>query len=177
MMAGVVGAAAPKRLTLLLLRAGGSVLLGMKKRGFGEGKVNGFGGKVEIGETIAEAAVREMQEESGLTVENASLRGILTFHMRGDGNQLEVHVFHASEYHGELVENDEMEPFWVKESEIPFDRMWLDDQHWIPTFLNEDIFRGVFTFESHDELVDYKVDKVKPTALEAILPSTWRRTV
>jgi 8-oxo-dGTP pyrophosphatase MutT (NUDIX family) len=60
----------PKRYTLLLLQKDGSVLLGRKKRGFGEGKVNGFGGKVEAGETVIEAAVREMQEESGLTVED-----------------------------------------------------------------------------------------------------------
>ena len=43
------------------------------------------------------AAVREMQEESGLLVSDAALRGILSFDMRGDGNRLEVHVFHAQE--------------------------------------------------------------------------------
>ena len=34
------------------------VLLGMKKRGFGAGRYNGFGGKVEPGETVKEAAIR-----------------------------------------------------------------------------------------------------------------------
>eukprot|EP00056_Hartaetosiga_gracilis_P017259 m.6783 g.6783 ORF g.6783 m.6783 type:complete len:151 (-) comp5533_c0_seq1:454-906(-) len=38
------------------------ILLGMKKRGFGKGKFNGFGGKLEKGETVEEAAVRELQE-------------------------------------------------------------------------------------------------------------------
>jgi len=64
-------AAGPKRLTLLLLRSNGRILLGRKKRGFGAGKANGFGGKVEVGETIKEAAVREMQEESGVTIDPA----------------------------------------------------------------------------------------------------------
>ena len=41
-----------KRFTLLLLERGNQVLLGNKKRGFGAGKANGFGGKVEPGETI-----------------------------------------------------------------------------------------------------------------------------
>eukprot|EP00729_Bicosta_minor_P028396 gene28396-12164_t len=61
----------PKRLTLILLREleTSRILLGMKKRGFGAGKWNGFGGKVEVGETIVEGAVREMQEESGLVVQ------------------------------------------------------------------------------------------------------------
>jgi 8-oxo-dGTP pyrophosphatase MutT (NUDIX family) len=64
-------AAGPKRLTLLLLRSNGRILLGRKKRGFGAGKANGFGGKVEVGETIKEAAVREMHEESGVTIDLA----------------------------------------------------------------------------------------------------------
>jgi 8-oxo-dGTP pyrophosphatase MutT (NUDIX family) len=70
---GIMAAAAagPKRLTLLLLRSNGRILLGRKKRGFGAGKANGFGGKVEVGETIKEAAVREMQEESGVTIDPA----------------------------------------------------------------------------------------------------------
>jgi 8-oxo-dGTP pyrophosphatase MutT (NUDIX family) len=38
----------------------------MKKRGFGHGKYNGFGGKVEKSETISQAAIREMYEESGI---------------------------------------------------------------------------------------------------------------
>ena len=49
-----------KLLTLAFLRDGGNVLLGLKKRGFGKGKWNGFGGKVEEGETIIEAAARKV---------------------------------------------------------------------------------------------------------------------
>ncbi len=64
----------PKKvLTLLLLvqsrvedPSQGRILLGMKKRGFGEGKWNGFGGKVNLidgryQETIEEAAMRELE--------------------------------------------------------------------------------------------------------------------
>jgi hypothetical protein len=47
-----------KLLTLVLVTRPNQVLLGMKKRGFGQGKWNGFGGKVEKGETILEAAQR-----------------------------------------------------------------------------------------------------------------------
>lgn len=48
-----------KLLSLVLLRKNGSVLLGWKKRGFGAGKWNGFGGKIEEGETILECAKRQ----------------------------------------------------------------------------------------------------------------------
>ena len=59
-----------KLLTLVLLRemGRGEILLGMKKRGFGQGKWNGFGGKVKEGESIRECARRETLEECGLKV-------------------------------------------------------------------------------------------------------------
>jgi 8-oxo-dGTP pyrophosphatase MutT (NUDIX family) len=86
MAAAAAAAAGPKRLTLLLLRSNGRILLGRKKRGFGAGKANGFGGKVEVGETIKEAAVREVQEESGVTIDpadacEASMRACIPSHL------------------------------------------------------------------------------------------------
>ena len=63
-----------KVLTLLMVVRDGSVLLGEKKRGFGEGFYNGFGGKVEGGETVEEAALRELEEEAGIKATDASKR-------------------------------------------------------------------------------------------------------
>lgn len=65
------------------LRENRHVLLGMKKRGFGKGKWNGFGGKVEQGETMVESAVRELKEEAGITADT-----------NGGLNQFVSHVFH-----------------------------------------------------------------------------------
>ena len=70
---------APKVLTLLMIVRDGRVLLGLKKRGFGEGFLNGFGGKVEPGETVDEAALRELREEAGISALDATRRGVLTF--------------------------------------------------------------------------------------------------
>ena len=59
-----------KVLTLVVIHQNGKVLLGMKKRGFGMGKWNGFGGKVDQGESIEGAAKREVFEEAGISVGN-----------------------------------------------------------------------------------------------------------
>lgn len=81
----------PRKLLTLafLVRDGASargdgmqVLLGLKKRGFGMGKWNGFGGKVEPTDaSIAAAAAREVQEEANVTVQPEHLqpRGVLLF--------------------------------------------------------------------------------------------------
>ena len=64
------------------------VLLGRKKRGFGEGKIVGLGGKVEPGETLAQAAVREVLEESGIVVSEEHLDRLHQIVLRarlGDG--------------------------------------------------------------------------------------------
>lgn len=47
-----------KLMTILFVLEPGRVLLGMKKRGFGAGRWNGFGGKVQEGETVEEGAIR-----------------------------------------------------------------------------------------------------------------------
>eukprot|EP00051_Salpingoeca_urceolata_P006046 m.80347 g.80347 ORF g.80347 m.80347 type:complete len:91 (+) comp14659_c1_seq3:1046-1318(+) len=86
-MAARLAGVTHKRLTLLLVldnvgatasgACTGRVLLGLKKRGFGQGKLNGFGGKVEAGETVAEAAARELEEVNAIlqfaTILNPSL--------------------------------------------------------------------------------------------------------
>ena len=67
-------------MTLYIITRDERVLLGMKKRGFGEGRWNGFGGKLHEGETCEEAALRELEEESGLKATSMEKwRGIAPF--------------------------------------------------------------------------------------------------
>ncbi len=65
----MAGAIKQLSLVMILNREARSILLGMKKRGFGEGKWNGFGGKLEPGERMIQCAQRELEEESGLQVD------------------------------------------------------------------------------------------------------------
>ena len=84
-----------KLLTLCLITKEDNILLGMKKRGFGTGIWNGFGGKVQKGESIEEATVRETKEEAGIDVKNIWDTGVLEFEFEGNPEILEVHLFKA----------------------------------------------------------------------------------
>ena len=147
-------------MTLCLVYDKEKILLGMKKRGFGEGRWNGFGGKVEEGETIEEAAKRELKEEAGISPLDIKKRGVLTFEFRGEPEVLEVHVFSVSKFKGKPAETEEMKPRWFKTSKVPFDKMWPDDKHWIPILLDGRNFQGKFHFYDNNTLLRYKVREI-----------------
>lgn len=132
--------------TLVIIHWDGKVLLGMKKRGFGMGRWNGFGGKVEAGETIETAAKRELKEEAGIEAVDLQKIGILNFEFAGKEDSIEGHIFTASEIIGSPVETDEMRPRWFDINNIPFAEMWPDDIHWFPLFLAGKKFTGRFRF-------------------------------
>ena len=71
-----------KLLTLCIIHQHPKILLGMKKRGFGQGRWNGFGGKVSSEETIEEAAKREISEEAGIFVDELKKLGLLSLSLR-----------------------------------------------------------------------------------------------
>lgn len=110
----VAAARVSKHLTLLLLHDGGRVLLGLKKRGFGAGKYNGFGGKLEPGESVLDGALRETREEAGVDVPRAAcaLVGRLHFTFAGGAEDLLVYVFRATAFSGRVTESEEMAPAW-----------------------------------------------------------------
>ncbi len=119
----------------------------MKKRGFGVGRWNGFGGKMQEGETIGESAVRECREEAGISVLKMEKRGIIDFEFENDPKILEVHIFQITKFKGSPLESEEMKPEWFSVNEIPFEQMWPDDIHWMPFFLAGNKFRGKFLFD------------------------------
>ena len=72
-----------KILTLCVIYNNEKILLGMKKNGFGQGRWNGFGGKVEEGESVEDAARRELFEEAGFRAGDLKKRGLLNFEFEG----------------------------------------------------------------------------------------------
>lgn len=130
----------------------------MKKRGFGAGRWNGTGGKVEKGEGVAEAAARETQEEIGVRVGKLKKAAELEFNFKHNPawDQL-VHVYLCEEWTGEPRESEEMAPKWFGVKEIPFQEMWVDDPHWLPLVLEGKKVKASFTFGEGDSLLDKDV--------------------
>lgn len=149
-----------KKLTLCLARTDNTILLAMKKRGFGEGRWNGFGGKVEEGESIEEAAKRECFEEGDIIVSELIQRGEIEFVFEGDPITLEVHIFEIKAFTGEPIETEEMRPQWFDLEKIPFQDMWEDDKYWIPLFLENKKFKGRFLFNQNHHIIDSHLEEV-----------------
>ncbi len=128
-----------KQLTILFLVKPGHVLLAMKKRGFGQGRYNGVGGKVEPGEIIEQAMIRECQEEICVTPINFHKAAEIIFDEQHNGlrKTLDVHAFICTMWRGEPAETEEMAPEWFKIKEIPYSQMWPDDPYWLPQILDE----------------------------------------
>lgn len=165
-----------KQVTLLFLRREGEILLAMKKRDFGKGNWNGVGGKVDRGETVAEAAVRECQEEIGVTPRNLQLAGHLKFYAADDPNFLhDTVIYVATEWDGDLQTTDEMEPRWFAENNIPYDHMWPDDLLWMPMLLKGRLFAGDVTVSTTAGGARVSSHTIKPVdTLKK--PETWHES-
>lgn len=103
-----------------------------KKEDIHDGKWNGLGGKIHLGETPEECVIREVREESGFTIYNPSLRGIITFPAFKDEEDWYVYVFTAEQFSGDLkIESEEGDLKWIDDGQIVSLPLWEGD----PIFL------------------------------------------
>jgi len=140
--------------TLVFPIKDGKILLGVKIGGkdFGRGRLNGFGGDQEPGETIEETARRELKEEAGLEVLAMEKRGVIYFFFESEPAKIrEVHVFWVSEWSGKPIGSEEMmvQKFPLEKVESLQDRMWAGDRLWLlPMFLAGKKFQGWVFYDS-----------------------------
>ena len=146
--------------TLCIIHKHPKILLGMKKRGFGKGRWNGFGGKVKEDENLKQAAIREFQEEAGIIVSDIEKVGTIDFVWPDSANNQEVHIFKARDYEGEIAESEEMMPQWFHVDNIPFESMWPDDKHWLPLFLEDKKFFGQCFFDDENRIREISIKEI-----------------
>lgn len=179
-----------KKYTLVLVTEPSKqrILLGQKHRGFGKGMFNSFGGKIEIGETHAESARRELQEETGIDVPlhimtNAKV-GVLHFTFADSPMKMTVHLFRInvtvstlSNKENSSTKNfpldpkvirgcEEITPQWFEDwHNIPLDKMFADDSVWLTHLLESKehlLLDGYFHFypggQETNQIMHYFVD-------------------
>jgi 8-oxo-dGTP diphosphatase len=132
------------------------VLLGRKKTGLGAGKIVGLGGHVEPGESPAQAAAREVKEESGIHVAPEALVEaayvVFWFPVRRHWN-MDAWIYTSADWSGEAVETEEIMPQWFPVTGLPLDRMWDDARYWLPRVLAGERIHAVFTYADDCESV------------------------
>lgn len=93
------------------------------------------GGHIEPGESIVDAVVREMKEETGLTIQSPRLCGVKQFPIEG-GRYL-VFLFETDRFEGELADSEEGKMRWVKTSELPQENLVADFDDLIDVMLSD----------------------------------------
>ncbi|XP_065066218.1 oxidized purine nucleoside triphosphate hydrolase-like isoform X2 [Rhopilema esculentum] len=149
-----------KLFTLVMIMRNNKLLLGMKKRGFGKGRWNGFGGKVQEGERLLDAAKRETLEECCLHIKDPKHLAKIIFEFKGETQLLEVHLFICENFEGTPTETEEMQPRWFDLDKIPYDDMWPDDIFWYPLLFKKQHFEAYFLFEGHNIILEKNIREV-----------------
>lgn len=152
---------------LIFLCKEDTVLLAMKKRGFGKNLFNGVGGKPDVGERMEESAIREAKEEIDVEIQIKDLQkvGEITFLFPYLDKSLQfnhqVTVYITTKWQNEPKETEEMRPEWFDIDKIPLDRMWDDDKYWLPQVLLGEKIRAKFWFDKNQ-----KVEKMEIKSLD-----------
>ena len=147
------GAFRPVVLCFLFRHAAGrrEVLLGLKKTGFGTGRIVALGGKLEPGETPAQAAVREVGEESGLLVteDDLDFLGEVTWDFPANpGWNMRAWIYAADRFTGTAGPSEEITPRWYPASDPPWAGMWEDAGHWLPRVVAREPFTAEITLDA-----------------------------
>lgn len=130
----------------------GKILLGLKKLRLGAGLYNGFGGQVEPGEAIDQAAIREFKEETrGMRVLRQEEIGRVTVRFQESDLVVKLHFFLVTKGCGEPAENEEMKPEWFSLGKIPYDRMWPTDRICLPLAIKGLKFTGHFLLDNPEQ--------------------------
>lgn len=132
-----------------------------KKNDINKGKWIGVGGKFENDESPEECLLREVREETGLTLTSYNLKGIITFIANNYPTEY-IFLYTASEFTGELTKCDEGELKWIPKGEIFDLNLWEGDKIFLKLlYENAPLFSLKLKYEG-DDLVfkDLKISDI-----------------
>ena len=126
-----------------------------KENDMHQGKWNGLGGKLDPGETPEECVIREVCEESGLTIEDPMLKGVLTFPKFAKDEDWYAFIFVVRNFHGRLIDSNEGVLQWIDDEELLNLELWEGDRIFIPWLEQPSFFSGKFVYQA-GKLVEHK---------------------
>lgn len=154
------------------LRDDTRICLGVRKMvssGLGENLIAGIGGKVgdspEIqNETLDRAMDREANEEIGIRVLEKQERGRVRFifsHKPSDSkwNQ-DVTIYSITKWEGTPFETESIQPVWFDLDALPWERMWADNEYWLPRVLAGQRVDAVFLYSDDNKVAEYRFEEV-----------------
>lgn len=134
-----------------------------KEKDINKGKWVGVGGHLEDNETPNECIIREVKEETGLSISNPIYRGKLLF-ISDDYYEI-MHLYLINEFKGEVVSCLEGELHWIDEKNLLSLNMWEGDKVFLPLLINTDEFIQLKLIYKDNQLVSVSSwDGLIPTA-------------
>jgi ADP-ribose pyrophosphatase YjhB (NUDIX family) len=150
--------------TLCFLIDDEKICLAMKKKGFGNDKWNGVGGKVGDhykDESIEEGLIREVKEEIFVDLKEYEKVAELKFSFEGNNDwDLLVHTYLGYKWEGKPKESEEMRPQWYMIKDIPYDDMWDVDRNWLPKVLEGKKLRAEFMYDEDNEAIGQEIEEI-----------------
>ena len=96
------------------------------------------GGHIENGESFAESVIREVYEETGLTIENPVLCGIKQW-QNDDLSRVLIFLYKTNMFTGTLSSSSEGEVFWVNKEDLPNRELAKDFEYMLQIYENDDL--------------------------------------
>lgn len=109
------------------------------------------GGHIEPGESIVDAVVREMKEETGLTIKSPRLCGVKQFPI--EGGRYVVFLFETDKFEGKVVDSDEGKMHWVKIPELLNVNLVDDFEELIEVMLSDSLTEFQYIVENGEWIV------------------------
>lgn len=128
------------------------LLRNKKKNDINQNKYIGVGGHIEINENKEQALLREVKEETGLTLLDYIYHGEIIFSY--DDNKEKMHLFSSSCFVGEEIICDEGELHWVNKEDIMSLPLWEGDKYFLPLLLNNETNIKLTLVYKNDQLID-----------------------
>ncbi len=128
-----------------------------KEKDDNKNKWIGVGGKIEEGETPDECLLREVYEETGLSLKSFVFRGIVHFRSEYFANE-EMYLYTSNDFSGEIKECSEGELEWILKEDVLKLNLWEGDKIFLQKLMDDNQFFELFLFYEKDNLISYKFD-------------------